>query len=404
LKHDYFKLGNEFSVSNLEEEHFLKKHASLVGFGMEFNANILRMFAETYTLVSSCKKGLLSLEDNFYFDSAPFEYVFEIEHGFFGIFYSIDDGTDYRYKCSVVKQRMTKEEAINIIYKLKKDFIKHNKKIQETVFKKGEKVLDDVILAPELKKSIVSDMKNFLKSKSKYNDFGMIWKRGYVFHGPPGNGKTLFLRKLSEAFGLQMTDITHRINNDGTLNLPSYADLYDNNTTLDLYKLAIGNDQDCPPEVYYLEDMDKVIGKNDADFGRITLSNFLTTLDGVSRLADGVIIIGTTNYKDNLESSILGRPGRFERVFEFPKPGPNEIMEFFKRKKFLIDTTKNTQRIANIMVEKKFSMAFVEDFVLTGIIQIEKHSITLQQAEDIIQDLEHYNKLEAQTEGIGFVK
>jgi SpoVK/Ycf46/Vps4 family AAA+-type ATPase len=406
LKYDYFKLGKELRESRLEEELFLENNKDLIGFGIDYDTKTLQMFAETYELISSTKKGLLSIDGHFSCDTAPFEYVFDLGDGFFCIFYTLCEkgGTDYRYKVSIVKKEMTQPEAINIIKKLAKDYVNHRKIIQESLFRKGEKVLDDVILPNKLKQSMLKDFKNFLKSRKKYKEFGMIWKRGYIFHGPPGNGKTLFVRKLGPAFGLNMTDISSRIAPDGSLSLPQYADPYDNGGMFDLGKYATGEDDDNPPEIYYLEDMEKVIGKNENDFAKITLSNFLTALDGVSRLANGLIILGTTNNKDCLENSILGRPGRFDRVYEFPKPEQAEILKFFERKNFLIEDKKVTGNFTNLMVEKGFSMAFVEDFVLTGATQVGKHVISLSQAESIMEDLQHYNKLEAKAESIGFGK
>jgi SpoVK/Ycf46/Vps4 family AAA+-type ATPase len=359
------------------------------------------MFTDTYELIASTRKALLSIDGQFYSDMPPYEYVFRINDQFYGIFYTITDGVDYRYKASIVKKDMTQEEGIRILRKLVRDYVNHRKQIQELLFKTGEKVLDDVILPKELKQSILSDIRNFLKNRKKYVEFGMVWKRGYIFHGPPGNGKTLFLRKLGGAFGLNMTDMTNRLDQDGTLRLPQHAEPYENGTILSLSKLASGDDDENPPEIYYLEDMEKVIGKNDNDFGRITLSNFLTAIDGVSRLANGLILIGTTNHKDKLEGAILGRPGRFDRVYEFAKPTNTEIYRFFERRNFLIKNKEVTAEYSDLMMRKNFSMAFVEDFILSCVTKVDKQIISRSVADSIISDLEQFNKLEVETD-MGF--
>lgn len=400
---NYLKIGKKIITTNIVEENFIKdSKANLVGFEIGWDVKVLQMFANTYELVASTRKGLLHINEHFSYNAAPFEYVFKIDDQFFGIFFTINDGIDYKYKCSIIKNGMTLEEAVKIIKKLGENYVKHIKILQENMFKKGKKVLDDVILPNGLKQSILIDIENFLKSRKRYEEFGMVWKRGYIFHGSPGNGKTLFLRKLGLAFGLNMRDMIREIGPDGTLNLPLMDDPYYENSALNLAKMATGQSDDTPPEIFYLEDMDKVIGKNENDFAKITLSDFLTALDGVSRLANGIIIIGTTNYIDRMENSILGRPGRFDRIYEFPKPTKTEILKFFEWRNFLIKDKKTTDHYSDIMVKKNFSMAFVEDFVLAGVTKTNHHKISTSYADSLIKDLELYNKLEIKTGNIGF--
>jgi SpoVK/Ycf46/Vps4 family AAA+-type ATPase len=400
---DYLKFGKDIIKSDMLEENFVKhSKENLIGFEMQFDSKVLQMFAETYELVASTGKGLLSISGHFSYNDAPFEYVFKIDDGLYGIFFTINHGTDYRYKTSIVKNNMTQEEATRTIKKLAKDYVNHIKLLQARLFEKGEKVLDDVILPNDLKQSVLNDIRNFLKSRKKYKEFGIVWKRGYIFHGPPGNGKTLFLRKLGPAFGLDMSDMITRIDHDGVLKLPQHGVPYSEDSMFNLAKMVTGEDEENPPQIFYLEDMDKIIGKNENDFSRITLSNFLTAIDGVSRLADGLIIIGTSNYIDRLANSILGRPGRFDRIYEFQRPAAKEILKFFERRKFLIKDKKTTNNYAKFMVNKNFSMAFVEDFVLTSVTKSNKFTISISDADSLIEDLEHYNKLEAKEGNMGF--
>jgi hypothetical protein len=51
---------------------------------------------------------------------------------------------------------------------------------------------DDVILEKEKKASIIDDVIGFFNAESRYSEFGVPWKRGVIFYGPPGV-KTLFL-------------------------------------------------------------------------------------------------------------------------------------------------------------------------------------------------------------------
>ena len=51
-------------------------------------------------------------------------------------------------------------------------------------------------LVPALKESLTSDAVSFFAAKSIYEEHGVPWKRGLLFAGPPGNGKTLAIKSL----------------------------------------------------------------------------------------------------------------------------------------------------------------------------------------------------------------
>lgn len=47
---------------------------------------------------------------------------------------------------------------------------------------------DKVILDEKMKKDLVSVSDTFFDSRDIYEEYGVPWKRGLIFHGPPGNG------------------------------------------------------------------------------------------------------------------------------------------------------------------------------------------------------------------------
>ena len=51
-----------------------------------------------------------------------------------------------------------------------------------------------VILDENTKKSLTEVSDRFFDSKQVYEDLGVPWKRGLLFHGPPGNGKTISIK------------------------------------------------------------------------------------------------------------------------------------------------------------------------------------------------------------------
>lgn len=53
---------------------------------------------------------------------------------------------------------------------------------------------DKVILDEAMKNSLTEFSSKFFDSKKVYEDLGVPWKRGLLFHGPPGNGKTISIK------------------------------------------------------------------------------------------------------------------------------------------------------------------------------------------------------------------
>lgn len=55
---------------------------------------------------------------------------------------------------------------------------------------------DKVILDENTKKDLTNVANKFFSSRDVYEDLGVPWKRGLLFHGPPGNGKTISIKAL----------------------------------------------------------------------------------------------------------------------------------------------------------------------------------------------------------------
>jgi hypothetical protein len=159
------------------------------------------------------------------------------------------------------------------------------------------RALDSVILREGQVEAIADDMLTFLGWRDDYLRYGIPYHRGYLFHGPPGTGKTSLAQALAARFGLDMF----------------YAPLADMDKDTNLLHLI---SQVTANSVLLLEDVDvfhAATQRNDDKAG-VSLSGLLNALDGVST-PSGIITIMTTNDLSALDSALI-RPGRVDRLEE----------------------------------------------------------------------------------------
>lgn len=58
---------------------------------------------------------------------------------------------------------------------------------------------DDVIMDKDMKETLVNDVEGFFDCRDNYKEFSVPWKRGIIFHGLPGTGKTISIKALMNA-------------------------------------------------------------------------------------------------------------------------------------------------------------------------------------------------------------
>ncbi|TRX91387.1 hypothetical protein FHL15_007809, partial [Xylaria flabelliformis] len=108
---------------------------------------------------------------------------------------------------------------------------------------------DNVILDADMKRAIIDDHTSFFDSRDAYARLKVPWKRGIIYHGPPGNGKTISIK--------------------ATMHM-----LYD---------------RENPVPTFIVSDQVR--------------SYFLNEVDGLKN-NDGIFMIGSTNHLDRLDPGI----------------------------------------------------------------------------------------------------
>ncbi|HSK63051.1 MAG TPA: ATP-binding protein [Pyrinomonadaceae bacterium] len=166
---------------------------------------------------------------------------------------------------------------------------------------------DNLVLRDSLKQQIQNDFTQFLNSRETYERYGIPWRRGALFIGPPGNGKTHTVKALINTLERPCLYVRN-FTGDGT----------EQGNMAEVFKRAR-----MAPTVVVLEDLDSMLNEANRSF-------FLNELDGF-RVNAGVVVLATTNHPEKLDPAILERPSRFDRKYHFELPAQTERLAYIEK-------------------------------------------------------------------------
>jgi len=171
--------------------------------------------------------------------------------------------------------------------------------------------LASVILKDDLLAEILSDAREFAGSRPWYEERGIPYRRGYLFHGPPGNGKTTAIKAMAGELGLSVACLS--------MGNPYLTD--DGLNTL-ITSLS-------PRSILLIEDVDCVFrAKRETEHvNHVTVSGLLNALDGLYS-GEGRILILTTNHPERLDPALI-RPGRIDRSIQIGNATTDQARRLF---------------------------------------------------------------------------
>jgi chaperone BCS1 len=192
------------------------------------------------------------------------------------------------------------------------------------------RLLESVVLPAGEKEQIVADIEKFRSSKQRYACLGVPYHRGYLFHGPPGTGKTSLVSALATHFGLSVYCVNLTDLNDRTL-MSAVNQVPANSLLLfeDIDCMKSGNAR--PSSITNGGKGSEVPEKkgNAAERNGVTLSGLLNVLDGFYA-PSGVLFVMTTNQVEALDPAVL-RPGRIDYKLYLGKAGDRQKIELCLR-------------------------------------------------------------------------
>jgi hypothetical protein len=209
---------------------------------------------------------------------------------------------------------------------------------------------DNLILPGSLKAELQADFAQFFQSRATYERYRVPWKRGLLFVGPPGNGKTHAVKALLNSVeypGLYVKSLKTRWDDDhGSI------------------RRVFARARQTTPCIIVLEDLDSLVQGENRSF-------FLNELDGFAR-NHGILTIATTNHPERLDPAIADRPSRFDRKYHFELPRASEREAYIKLWNGELEPEMQLSEAAIpplAMLTEGFSFAYMKELFLSSMMR-----------------------------------
>lgn len=210
---------------------------------------------------------------------------------------------------------------------------------------------DNLILSGNLKQEIRDDLAQFFGARALYEEHDIPWKRGILFVGPPGNGKTHTVKALLNSLEYPCLYVKsfHEPHNPG----PGAEEA----SIQQVFERA----RRSTPCILVLEDLDSLVTAQNRSF-------FLNELDGFAANI-GIVVLATTNHPERLDPAILERPSRFDRKYPFGLPQLAERRAYValwnSALKPALQMTDEEMNTISEMTDK-FSFAYLKELFLSS--------------------------------------
>jgi len=208
-------------------------------------------------------------------------------------------------------------------------FLKSPAKLFDSNSKTAEKITFKDVAGLEEAKEEVAEIVEFLKFPQKFLDMGAKIPKGVLLIGPPGCGKTLLARAISNEAEVPFYSMS------GSEFIELFVGVGASRAR-SLFETAKKN----APSIIFIDEIDSIgkvrgVGMGGGhDEREQTLNQILAEMDGFEKTTN-VIILAATNRPEYLDPALL-RPGRFDRRIILDEPdikGRDEILKIHAKGK-----------------------------------------------------------------------
>ncbi len=231
---------------------------------------------------------------------------------------------------------------------------KNNKNLRKPVNPQHNTTRFKDIAGQDDAKREVEEIISFLKNPKEFKKVGATCPRGCLLSGPPGTGKTLLAKAVAGEAGVPFysvsgSDFVEMFVGVGAArvrDLFGAAKKQSGSTRFSNFlRRQFGYEPKMSPCIIYIDELDAIGKKRGRGMGgsndeqENTLNQILIEMDGFLKEESNVIVLGSTNRPEMLDSALL-RPGRFTRKVTVELPdidGREAILKIHTRKKPLAD-------------------------------------------------------------------
>lgn len=209
--------------------------------------------------------------------------------------------------------------------------------------------IESVILDNDIMRDLADDIGKFKRNKDYYHVRSIPYRRGYMFSGLPGTGKTSCILVLASYFNanIYFFDLnTSSIDNQEFMNL--------------MHKI--------PRQSFIvIEDIDTMGASNrekDNSLKHVSINGLLNAMDGIGS-QEGRLLFVTTNHIEKVDKALL-RPGRIDKHVRFGYASEYQIKQMFNM--FEVDGNLLDKTLKN---KSEITMAEVQDILVRETIEID---------------------------------
>tara|TARA_Y100000034_G_scaffold107240_1_gene136612 strand:+ start:976 stop:3264 length:2289 start_codon:yes stop_codon:yes gene_type:complete len=173
----------------------------------------------------------------------------------------------------------------------------------------------------KIKQELIEVVEWPLKHPKSFKQLGINPPRGILLYGPPGAGKTMLAKAVSNESEANFILVKG----------PELIDKFVGESEKGVRKI-FEKARQVSPCIIFFDEIDSIAGRRGSDEGnKVTervVNTLLSEMDGLEELND-VVVIAATNRPDTLDPALI-RPGRFDRMLFVPVPDEKSRLKIFE--------------------------------------------------------------------------